>query len=262
VDPVALAARGESVWHRLGLAALGVGWVERGDLARRTRPTTPVFLGALSLRAGVPAAHLAAAVQDLEGEVAVRDAGGTEDLGPFGFVLQAREPWMLRQPAPLTPDPAAAGPAPPDPEAAGSAPAGLEVAPCRGPAEVELFERTSVEAFTGTTAGWVPGAIHPPAASLRVPGLTLFLARLHGQPVGTAIAADDGTVLNVAGVAVVRSARRQGIGTRLTLACLALAPDLPAVLSSSEDGHAVYRALGFADIGPSALWWRPRSRAT
>ena len=256
MDPVALAARGESLWHRLGLAAHGVGWVERGDVARRTRPATPVFLGALSLRPGVPAAHLAAAVQNLEGEVAVRDAGGTEDLGPFGFVLQAREPWMLRQPAPLTPDTA------PGPAAAGSAPAGLEVAPCRRPAEVELFERTSVEAFTGTTAGWVPGAIHPPAASLGVPGLTLFLARLHGQPVGTAIAAADGTVLNVAGVAVVRPARRQGIGTRLTLACLALAPSLPAVLSSSEDGHSVYRNLGFADVGPSALWWRPRSRAT
>jgi GNAT superfamily N-acetyltransferase len=272
VDPVALAARGESLWHRLGLAALGVGWVERGDVARRTRPATPVFLGALSLRPGVPAAHLAAAVQALEGEVAVRDAGGTEDLGPFGFVLQAREPWMLRQPDPAaagpgaagsaSPDPAAAGPAPADPVAAGCAPDSLEVAPCRSPAEVQLFERTSVEAFTGTAAGWVPGAIHPPAASLRVSGLTLFLARLHGQPVGTAIAATDGTVLNVAGVAVVPSARRQGIGTRLTLACLAAAPTLPAVLSSSEDGHPVYRTLGFADVGPSALWWRPRSRAT
>jgi GNAT superfamily N-acetyltransferase len=247
VDPVALAARGESLWHRLGLAALGVGWVERGEVARRTRPTTPVFLGALSLRAGVPAAWLAAAVDDLEGEVAVRDAGGAEDLGPFGFVLQAREPWMLRRPAPV---------------GLGPAPAGLEVRPCRAPAEVELFERTSVEAFTGTTAGWVPGAIHPPAASLRVPGLTLLLARLHGQPVGTAIAAADGTVLNVAGVAVVRHARRQGIGTRLILASLAVAPALPAVLSSSEDGHPVYRTLGFADVGSSAVWWRPRSRAT
>ncbi|HET9559950.1 MAG TPA: GNAT family N-acetyltransferase [Actinomycetota bacterium] len=246
MDPVALAAHGESLWHRLGLAALGVGWVERGDVARRDRPSTPVFLGALSLRAGVPAAHLAAAVKDLEGEVAVRDAGGAEDLGPFGFVLQAREPWMLRHRAPTAPAPVLAG---------------LEVAPCRTPAEVELFERTSVEGFTGTTAGWVPGAIHP-AACLRVPGLTLFLARLDGQPVGTAIAAADDTVLNVGGVAVVRSARRQGIGTRLTLACLSVASSLPAVLSRSEDGHHLYRALGFADVGPSALWWRPRSRAT
>jgi predicted N-acetyltransferase YhbS len=245
VDPVALAARGESVWHRLGLRALGIGWVEDDAVARRTQPTSPVFLGALSLRAGVPAGRLAGAVAGLATEVVVRDAGGSEDLGPFGFVLQAREPWMLRPPGP--PD---APPAPP----------GLVVAPCRTPAEVELFERTSVEAFTGTTAGRAPGTIHPPAASLRVPGLTLLLARLDGHPVGTAIAATDGTVLNVGGVAVVASARRQGIGTQVTASCLATAPHLPAVLSSSDDGHPLYQTLGFTDAGPTALWWRPPSR--
>jgi predicted N-acetyltransferase YhbS len=247
VDPVALAARGESVWHRLGLRALGIGWVEDDAVARRTQPTSPVFLGALSLRAGVPAGRLAGAVAGLATEVAVRDAGGSEDLGPFGFVLQAREPWMLR---------------PPGQPPAQPAPPGLVVAPCRTPAEVELFERTSVEAFTGTTAGRAPGTIHPPAASLRVPGLTLLLARLDGHPVGTAIAATDGTVLNVGGVAVVASARRQGIGTQVTASCLATAPHLPAVLSSSDDGHPLYQTLGFTDAGPTALWWRPPSRAT
>jgi GNAT superfamily N-acetyltransferase len=246
VDPVALAARGESVWHRLGLRALGVGWDEDGTVAWRTARSSPVFLGALSLRAGVPAGRLAGAVEGLPGEVAVRDAGGAEDLGPFGFALQAREPWMLRPPGPV-PD----VPRPP----------GLAVAPCRAPAEVELFERTSVEAFTGARSSWRRGTIHPPA-SLRVPGLTLLLARLDGHPVGTAIAATDGTVLNVGGVAVLESARRQGVGGSLTTACLATAPDLPAVLSSSEDGHPVYRSLGFTDAGSSALWWRPAGRAT
>jgi GNAT superfamily N-acetyltransferase len=130
------------------------------------------------------------------------------------------------------------------------------VAPCRTPAEVEVFERTSVEAFTGSLSSWRPGAVHPPA-SLGVPGLTLLLASLDGQPVGTAIAATDGTVLYVAGVAVLKSARRQGVGTAVTAACLATAPTLPAVLSSSEDGHTVYRSLSFTDAGPTTLWWRP-----
>jgi GNAT superfamily N-acetyltransferase len=245
VDPVALAARGESVWHRLGLHALGIGWVEDGEVARRTQATSPVFLGALSLRAGVPAARLAGAVEGLATEVAVRDSGATEDLGPFGFVLQAREPWMLRRPGPVD--------APPGPP-------GLAVAPCRTPAEVERFERASVEGFTGSTAGWALGSIHPPAASLRVPGLTLLLATLDGHPVGTAIAATDGTVLNVAGIAVIPSARRQGVGTHLTAACLATAPTLPAVLSASDQGHPVYLALGFTDAGPTAIWWRPEPR--
>jgi predicted N-acetyltransferase YhbS len=246
VDQVALAARGESVWHRLALRALGIGWVEGGAVARRTQAASPVFLGALSLRAGVPGERLAAAVEGLATEVAVRDAGGSEDLGRFGFVLQAREPWMLRLPGPVD-----AAPGPP----------GLVVAPCRTPAEVELFERTSVEAFTGTTSGWTPGTIHHPTASLQVRGLTLLLATLGGHPVGTTIAATDGTVLNVGGVAVLASARRQGIGTQLTAACLATAPALPAALSSSDEGHPVYRALGFTDAGPTTLWWRPPRRA-
>jgi predicted N-acetyltransferase YhbS len=246
VDPVALAARGESVWHRLGLAALGIGWVEDGTVARRTAPCSPVFLAALSLRAGVPGARLAAAADELDTEATVRDAGAAEDLGRFGFVLQAREPWMLHPPGPP--------PVPP-------APAGLIVAPCRTPAEVELFEQTSVEAFTGSAAGWVPGAIHPPRASLETPGLTLLLARLDGRPVGTAIAARDATVLNLGGVAVLEAARRRGVGANLTAACLATAPDLPAVLSASDQGHGLYRALGFDDVGQSALWWRPAPRA-
>jgi GNAT superfamily N-acetyltransferase len=245
VDPVELAARGESVWHRLALRALGIGWLDDGTLAWRRAPSSPVFLGALSLRAGVPAERLAGAVEGLAGGVAVRDAGGGEDLAPFGFALQAREPWMLRPPGPVPEVPA---------------PPGLVLAPCRTPAEVEVFERTSVEAFTGSLSTWMPGTVHPPA-SVGVPGLTLLLASLDGQPVGTAIAASDGTVLNLAGVAVLKSARRQGIGTAVTAACLAAAPTLPAVLSSSEEGHPVYRSLGFADTGPSTLWWRPESPA-
>jgi len=241
VDPVELAARGESVWHRLGLRPLGIGWFEDGTVAWRTARSTPVFLGAMSLRAGVPAERLAGAVEGLADEVAVRDAGGTEDLTPFGFALQARELWMLRPPGPVRESPL---------------PPGLVVARCRTPAEVEVFERTSVEAFTGSLSSWTREAVHPPA-SLVVSGLTLLLASLDGHPVGTAIAATEGTVLNVAGVAVLKSARGQGIGTAVTAACLATAPTLPAVLSSSEEGHSVYRSLGFTDAGPTTLWWRP-----
>src|SRR4029450_805639 len=72
VDPVALAARGESVWHRLALGAFGIGWLDDGTVAWRMAPSSPVFLGAVSLRAGVPAGRLAGAVERLAGAVAVR----------------------------------------------------------------------------------------------------------------------------------------------------------------------------------------------
>ena len=28
------------------------------------------------------------------------------------------------------------------------------------------------------------------------------------------------------------------------------------------DGHPLYRTLGFHDVGPTTLWWRPTDRAT
>ena len=246
MDPVVLAARGESIWHRLGLRAHGVDWLDDGQVARRTAAVSPVFLAALSLVPEVPAGRLAAAVDGLAVEASVRETSGHADLAPFGFMLHGREPWMLRRPGPVGSLPG---------------PDGLVLRACQTPEEVGVFERTSVEAFTGSSAAWVPGAIHPPEASLRIFGLTLLLARLDGQPVGTAIAATDGTVLNVGGVAVVESARRQGVGAHLTAAVLATAPDLPAVLSSSDDGHNLYRSLGFQDVGSGALWWRPAGRA-
>ena len=154
-----------------------------------------MFLGALSLRAGVPAARLAAAV-GAGGELAVRDAGGSEDLGSLGFVLQAQEPWMLRPPGPVDAAPACR----------------VDVVAVRGSGRGRAVERTSVEGFTGATTTWL-GTVHPPAPSLR-PGLTLLLARLDGQ-LQDITAASDGEGLNVGGVAA-WPRPPPGVGARLT----------------------------------------------
>ncbi|MGH2815297.1 MAG: hypothetical protein ACRDLC_09095 [Actinomycetota bacterium] len=29
-----------------------------------------------------------------------------------------------------------------------------------------------------------------------------------------------------------------------------------------DAGHPLYRTLGFHDVGPTTLWWRPTDRAT
>ncbi|WP_367889971.1 GNAT family N-acetyltransferase [Serinicoccus kebangsaanensis] len=48
--------------------------------------------------------------------------------------------------------------------------------------------------------------------------------------------------------------RGTGLGTALTQRALALAPGLPATLSSSKMGYGVYRRLGFVDVGRPIHW--------
>jgi hypothetical protein len=54
----------------------------------------------------------------------------------------------------------------------------------------------------------------------------------------------------------VEAARRQGIGTHLTLACLATAPTLPAVPSRQRPGPPL-PGPRLHERRPPALWWRP-----
>jgi GNAT superfamily N-acetyltransferase len=239
-EAVALCIHGESTWHRLGLSALGVGWEERDRIAWRTGQTVVVFLGAMTLDARATAAQLDAVVGGLDGRVIVRDSHAVLDMAPLGWRRWRVHPWMLREPGPVR--------VPRVP--------GLEVRPVATAEEVRLFERTVFGAADGNP-DWAPaGSVHPAPQTLHVPGLTLFLAWLDGEPVGTALAAVDSRVVQVSAVAVEGGARRRGVGSALTAACVGVAPSLPAVLDSTDLGHGVYLGLGFRDVGESVLWER------
>jgi GNAT superfamily N-acetyltransferase len=240
-DAVALCARGESVWHRLGLSALGVEWHERGGVAWREQAAARVYLGALTLSREATAAQVAAVVEGLPGDVSVRDSFGSLELGPFGWRLADRTPWMLRPPSSV----------PALPEVAG-----LRIAPVKTAAEVVVFEHTAAVAASGDPAWADTGSIHASPQSIDVPGLTLLLATLDGAPVGTALAAVGDGQVQVSAVGVMPSVRRRGIASALTVAALSLAPELPATLGSSEAGHGVYLRLGFRDAGISRRWER------
>jgi GNAT superfamily N-acetyltransferase len=238
---VALCIHGESLWHRLGLSALGVGWEERDGIARRTGAASVVFLGALTLLPSVSAEGLDAAVAGLDGRVLVRDSHAHLDLAPLGWKPWFMHPWMIREPAPLAVAPVA----------------GLRIAPVRTAEEVAVFETTVFGAASGRQ-DWAPaGSVHPAPQSLDVPGLTLLIAWLDGEPVGTALAAVDDRVVQVSAVSVVAGARRRGVGTAVTATAVATAPQLPAVLDSTALGHGVYLGLGFRDAGNSVVWDRP-----
>ena len=239
-DPVALCVHGESLWHRMGLSALGVGWEEDGAVARRTGNASPVFLAASTIAPSATAEQLDAAAAGLTGRLTVADSHSRLDLHGLGWRMPGTQAWMARPAGGLT-----------VPRVSG-----LRVAPVGSAEEVRLFERTIFEAADGNP-DWAPsGSVHPAPASLHVPGLTLVIAWLDGRPVGTALAAVDGRVVQVSAVSVLRSARRRGIGAALTAAVVGLAPELPAVLSSTAMGHGVYLGLGFAEVGRRTLWDR------
>jgi GNAT superfamily N-acetyltransferase len=240
-EAVALCVHGDSLWHRLGLSALGVGWEERDGVARRTGDASVVFLGAMTLVPEVTAEELDSAVAGRRGRVWVRDSHAHLDLSGLGWIRRAAHPWMLRPRGPFS---------------APVAVDGLSVVPARTDADVRTFERTIFTAADGSPEWAPPGTVHPAPESLDVAGLTLLTAWLDGEPVGTAAAAVDDRVVEISAVSVLQRARRRGVGTALTAAAAALAPELPAALDSTELGHGVYLGLGFGDVGMSVLWER------
>jgi GNAT superfamily N-acetyltransferase len=188
----------------------------------------------------VTAQELVAAVADLDGRVHVCDSWNHLDLAPLGWRRIWTHPWMLRPPGPLHM----------------RAIDGLHVAAVRTADEVRVFERTIFEAADGRPDSLPVGSVHPAPQSLHVPGLTLFVAWLDGEPVGTSLAAADEHCVQVSAVSVLARARRRGVGAALSAAAAAVAPHLPAVLDSTEMGEGVYRALGFREVGHTTLWQR------
>jgi GNAT superfamily N-acetyltransferase len=246
-DAVRLCARGESTWHRLGLSALGVAWEECDGVARRSAGASRVYLGALTVSRGGSAAALHAAAEGLAGEVSVRDSFGGLDLEPQGWARADETPWMLRSPGALPALPRVAG---------------MRIEPVGTPEDVVVFEHTAAVGASGDPTWHDRGSIHPSPGSLQVHGLTLLLARLEGDPVGTALAAVGEESVHVSAVAVMPRARRLGVATLLTAGALSLAPGLPATLGSSEQGRGVYLRLGFREVGTSVRWVRGGAAGT
>jgi ribosomal protein S18 acetylase RimI-like enzyme len=79
-----------------------------------------------------------------------------------------------------------------------------------------------------------------------------FLARLERRPVATAIGVVDGKAVGIHSVTTLPDARRRGIGSAITLAALLDGRRRGAqigVLETSAMAHAMYRRLGFRDVG-------------
>lgn len=129
------------------------------------------------------------------------------------------------------------------------APTGLEIAPVRDERELAQWVRTSNTGFG------IPETYDPPVlATLDHSNFQpesearLFLARLHGEPVGTAALVLGGGAAGLYSIATVAEQRRQGIGALLTLTALREARQRGyriGVLEASAMGRPVYERLGF-----------------
>ena len=90
--------------------------------------------------------------------------------------------------------------------------------------------------------------------------IALYLARLHGTAVGTALVFLDGRVAGLHLVGVSEPYRRRGIAARLTLRALADATRAgyrAAVLKASQLGESIYRRLGFLGFSRLMLYeWK------
>jgi hypothetical protein len=243
-DPIALCADNAAGWHEAWLTALGLRW-ERTDSWWRALGEPPsIYWTAIALQPGLRAWELA----DVRGTLC--DPWSDLDLGPLGFEERdrdgheatAREPWFVRPPGPLR---------------RGRRPTDLEIVRVRTPDEVAEFEAVSVQGFEDEAASIEPGAFHPPSI-LGDHRMAMLVGRVEGRPVAAAMGYRTEGSVGIYGVTTVASAMRRGYATALTRALID--PTVPAVLSPSPEGMAVYRRLGFEPAGELRQWRREEAR--
>lgn len=160
----------------------------------------------------------------------------TPDLADLGLVRVGHPPLMLRPPAPAPP-----------------VPPGLEVRAVGDAGDLADFERVLVAGFGLESVGT------PAIADLALAGdlLHLLVGYAGGEAVATAGCAVHHGVVEVDWVATLPAARRRGYGAALTAAAVGVAPELPALLIASDDGHRVYQDLGFLDLFRTTMWEQP-----
>ncbi|HEY1389919.1 MAG TPA: GNAT family N-acetyltransferase [Ktedonobacterales bacterium] len=91
--------------------------------------------------------------------------------------------------------------------------------------------------------------------------LHFFVGYEGDQPVSCAIACIGEREVGIYAVATLPERRGRRYGGALTLAALAAAPHLPAVLEASDFGQPIYRRLGFQVVSEYTLWYKPRGSA-
>jgi GNAT superfamily N-acetyltransferase len=102
---------------------------------------------------------------------------------------------------------------------------------------------------TGFPAEWARASF--PSSLVRDPDNAMFVGRLDGRPAATSLAVRTGDVTGVYAVGTLDDARRRGLGTAVTWACVDAARGWGSeavVLQASEMGYPIYRSMGFESV--------------
>ena len=181
--------------------------------------------------------------EDVNGPWMLWSAWPTPDLTPFGMRAAGQTPLMVRLPSPIPAAPTT----------------GLRIVEARTESDLLDVDYVMIHGY--------------PIPELRFPHdritderafggpLRFFVGYEGDQPVSCAMACIGEREMGVYAVATLPDRRGKGYGGALTLAALAAAPHLPAVLEASDFGQPVYLRLGFQVVSEYTIWYKPRGSA-
>ncbi len=138
-------------------------------------------------------------------------------------------------------------------------PAGITVERVDGDSHSEFI---ALLIATGFPAQWAAAAFPPRLVKDR--NTAMFIGRLDGMPAASALALRTGDLAGVYAVGTVEEARRRGLGTAVTWACVGAAREWGSeavVLQASEMGLPIYRAMGFKEVVEYARFGPPEAIA-
>lgn len=182
--------------------------------------------------------------EDIGGPWMLWSAWPTPDLSPYGMRQAGQTPLMVRLPASV--------PAP-------TVTNGFRIVEASTESDLLDFDNVMIHGYP------VPELTFPNdrIADARALGgpVHFFVGYEDNEPVSCALACIGKREVGIYAVATLPDRRGKGYGGMVTVAALAAAPHLPAVLEATDFGQPVYLRLGFQVVGEYSIWYKPQRGA-